>query len=190
MELDERTIAIHEAGHAVAACRMDFPFSDISIVPTRKENLGSLRTQSPYVPDEEGFVEEEFLISRAKICMAGYAAVKIIKECSEEEALVGCFGDIDHCEEILQDMDLDLEDIKESSVALLSEPNTESALEMLVKALLVLKKVNTTHVEFICDHADGLHTNEDYARYLAREYHGHKDLNRIVSELADADMDR
>ena len=90
MELDERTIAIHEAGHAVAACRMDFPFDNISIIATVEGNLGSLRTQSPYVPDEEGFVEEEFLISRAKMCMAGYAAVKIIKECAEEEALIGC----------------------------------------------------------------------------------------------------
>ena len=61
---------------------------------------------------------------------------------------------------------------------------------MLVKALLVLKKVDTIHVEFICDHVDGLHTNEDYAMYLAREYRGHEDLNRIVRELADADMDR
>ena len=80
MALDERTVAIHEAGHAVAACRMDFPFGKISIIPTSEGNLGLVRTQSPYVPDEEGYVEEEFLISRAKMCMAGYAAAKIIKE--------------------------------------------------------------------------------------------------------------
>ena len=122
--------------------------------------------------------------------MEGYAALKVIKECSEEDALIGCSNDIDDCEEILHDMDLDIEDIKESIFSLLSEPNNERALEKLVKALVVLKKVNTTHVEFICNHVDGLHSNEDYAIYLAREYHGHKDLNRIVSELADADVNR
>ena len=61
---------------------------------------------------------------------------------------------------------------------------------MLVIALLLLKKVNTTYVEFMRNHVDGLNTNEDRAIYLAREYHGHKELNRIVSELANADIDK
>tara|TARA_E500000178_G_scaffold329839_1_gene361168 strand:+ start:231 stop:488 length:258 start_codon:yes stop_codon:yes gene_type:complete len=82
-------------------------------------------------------------------------------------------------------MDYDFEDIKESAIVLLSESYTEKSLQMFIKAFLVLKKVDAIHAEFICDHVEGLNSNEDYEMHLVRKYAGNKDLIGFVSELSN-----
>ena len=164
--MDERTTAIHEAGHVIAFYRL---FGDVryggrvTIKPT-EDAAGSHKAEYLWFPadNEETPEERAAFDNEAVYACAGYAAV-LAAGYSEGEASAGCESDFDEAKKVTKP----LATIKQEAVALMSRPENVNAVRRIADELLMRTTLDPEVVDVLVDVADGKTTEEEYQRFLA-----------------------
>jgi hypothetical protein len=142
--MDLHTTAIHEAGHAVAAVRLDIEYGRATIVPdVEAGNLGLVSCDENYFvlehQDDMGCVStvsHELVENQLILCLAGYAA-RIAAGHSEEDSMDGTGKDISDAVELLAKVpSLPLDHWKEKVVALMQRPENVNAVQRVACQLL------------------------------------------------------
>jgi ATP-dependent Zn protease len=157
----KENVAIHEAGHAVAHCRLDLDVGFCTINPT-EEKLGSLSGEGAgHVSDSDG--AKNMVLAYC----AGYAAM-IADGKPEDEACRGCGDDFENAEQIISFWTLpgNLDVWKKRAVELMSKPENVRAVEVIAAKLLEFETIDGDHLMVLVEVADGVSTKEDYERYL------------------------
>jgi hypothetical protein len=159
--MEKENIAIHEAGHSVAHCRLDLGMGFGIIKPT-EEKLGSLSGEGVDHVYDSGGAEKMVLA----YC-AGYAAMKAAGK-SEDEACRGCEDDFENAEQLISVWSLsgNLDDWKNRAVELMRKPENLRAVEVIAEKLIEFETIDSDHLMVLVEVADGVSTMEDYKRYL------------------------
>lgn len=148
MDMDQKFIAIHEAGHAVASKRFGGAIVEISIVPNHEEcSEGNC--------NGEGFSQDEDSIKEnVKEYLAGYAAL-IVAGYSEEESCRGAGYDFGKAiDEIRLISGGDLDYWKRQTVSFMSEPANARAVMALAEVLIDNLTLDGDEVSIVIDAAD------------------------------------
>jgi len=168
---DPKETAIHEAGHAVAFCRL---FGDAAryghtlTIEPHEDLLGSHRAEELVFHGVGELTAEQRLAfeNEAIYSCAGYAAV-LAAGYSDEAALAGCGSDFDMAERAC-DVPLDLS--KEKAVELMTLPENVAAVARVADELLSRSALEWEEVEILIDVANGKATEQDYQRYQALKH--------------------
>ena len=161
---DEKWIAAHEAGHAVAHIRLfpEIPFKDMSIVENgqigSRGNL-NLAFEMDVVPvDLPKDEAEAHFLKDAILACAGYAASLCVGY-DERISLTGCESDFERAGHLL-------ENGKIQAIDLMSEPRNIVAVQRLAEELLKHESLDFEHVEGIVMVSDGEMSEIEYLEYL------------------------
>jgi ATP-dependent Zn protease len=172
--MDLQATATHEAGHAVAAVRLEIEYGTATIVPDEKTGtLGAVSCDDRYYTHQEedglliGTVSQELVEKQFILCFAGYAAL-IAAGHSEEEALSGTGQDISDAEQLLELVpSAPLEHWKEEAVALMKRPENINAVRRVANQLIKDCRLLADMIDVLVEVADGNCTEADYERFVS-----------------------
>ena len=149
-----RATAYHEAGHAVAFCRL-FNNRMAGNVTINPDDL----TRGKHEAED---AEQHELDDEAIYACAGYAAL-VAAGYSELEALSGCESDFEIAKLIGS---TSLATSKQLAIGLMSRPENIKGVDSVANALLERQTLDPFDVEALIEIADGKATEEEYQTYL------------------------
>jgi ATP-dependent Zn protease len=140
-----RTVAYHEAGHAVADIRFDFAFDRVTIIPS--ESDGTLgHAKSVYGADDEHQVIDY---------LAGYAAEIEVDPESKAQAKLGASDDFDRARDCLRRLGVKCRLDPWHRKAHRFVRDNWHAIDMIARDLVELKTLDGDEVALIVNIADG-----------------------------------
>ena len=154
--------AIHEAGHAVAHCRLKIEQARVSIVPNDEENqLGSVLSQGA-----ESVWSREEAEPMVMAYLAGYAAL-VAAGIAPDEAIVGAESDLESAESLISFWGLDgtIETWKASLVVMMSRPENYAAVKRVAQELIETPTSCGESVAIMVEIVDGECSEDDYLRW-------------------------
>lgn len=155
------TTAIHEAGHAVAFCRL-FPEGRIGGMVTIVAGHGNLGAHSSeelvFYGAKQTDVERDMVRKEAIYCCAGFAAAHVAGVANPE---AGCGQDFSQAQEIM-----DLATAQRAAIDLMSLPENIAAVKLVADVLMQRQTIDHDHLAVLVELADGAITEADYLRYL------------------------
>ena len=148
MDMDLKSTAIHEAGHAVATERFMLGQWETSIVPNHEFGTAG------HCTGEDNPQDEDLSKENVKVYLAGYAAL-VVAGYSEEESCRGAGDDFEKAiDEIRFISGGDLDYWKQQTVAFMSEPANAHAVTALSEALIDNLTLCGDEVFIVIDAAD------------------------------------
>ena len=156
------SIAIHEAGHAVAHVRLGILPVSVTIVECSETFGHSTAEGADSVWTSDGAADQ--VISYC----AGYAASIAAGE-DNDAASHGCGDDFEHARRLIEFWALegDLEAWKARAVALMSSPENVAAVALIADWLMQHGTLDGQLVDVLVDRSDGNVTDSELNRFLA-----------------------
>lgn len=196
--MDRQTIAIHEAGHAVAAVRLEIDYGRATIVPDEDAGyLGQVSCDESCFNLEHddgigcvGVENSELVENQIILSLAGYAAL-IAAGFTEEESMNGTAKDISDAEALLEKMpSLPLEHWKAKAVSLMSHTENINAVQRVANQLLKDHYLARDMIDVLVEVADGISTEEDYERFVRMHPSGPTGCRPIQSGASDSSFEQ
>jgi hypothetical protein len=157
---DPRHTAVHEAGHVVAAARLDIPHDDATVVAD-ESSAGSVT-----VPGVRDAWTAEQAQAMALVYCAGNAA-SIAAGYDEATASLGCGSDFENAELLVEQWNLagGIEERKAAAVRLMSTPENVRAVQVVADHLLAHRTLDWDYLQRVLELADGECTDEEFRQY-------------------------
>jgi len=150
---DFKSVAYHEAGHAVSAYRLlpDIEHGELSILPNEKEGtLGHLIHEKYLWSDDD-----EIWRNMVTIYLSGYAA-SFAAESNGEAALLGCGSDFDKAENIIVAHNGgSLRPYLDNAIVFMRKQENKTAVEVVAEELLRRRILLKGETKMLIDFADG-----------------------------------
>ncbi len=160
---DKQQTAIHEAGHAVAHCRLSIEHDGAHIVPDDEAGLlgAAIGAGIRHVWSEP---EAQSMV--IAFC-AGYGAL-IAAGYPDDVAIAGTDDDFGQAQQLLSFWSLSghLDDWKARAVQLMRKPENVAAVALVARHLLDRERLDGEFVDVLVEVADGESTEADLHRYL------------------------
>ena len=160
--MDKLKTALHESGHAVAHIRMGIQQDYMTIIP---DGIAYGAVSSEGINQVKDAKDAHHMV---QAYCAGYASL-IAHGYSNERALLGCDDDFDKAVELIESWDLQrgLEQYKELTVDLMSQPKNLAAVKLLADYILTRERIASEVIEVLVELSDGDCTKAEFDRFMA-----------------------
>ena len=166
-EHDDPT-AIHEAGHAVAHCRLNIQQAYVSIDPEESyDDEGNLLAATPGRVIAEGVEHVYDQVQAGDQVLAYYAGYAALSAAgySEEEALLGADDDFALAEYLIDLWQIGKDsEWKHKAEGLMRDEANVAAVARVYEELLLERRLTMDQVEVLIEVADGETLEEEYRR--------------------------